>query len=491
MKSVHLAIDLGAGSGRILAGIFENETLRLEEVHRFENPGTHLPGGLFWNILGLYRDILEGLRLAAKTYGDSIKSAGIDTWAVDYGLLDEKGRLLGFPHQYRDPRTTGMEKRADELIGNQKIYETTGIMPFFLNTSLQLLSEAETDATSLREARQFLMIPDLLAYWLTGKTSVELTNASTTQLYNPVTRDWAWEVIEGLGLPRRIFGKIVPPGTLLGNLRPEVIETVRQDFPIVATTSHDTAAAVAGIPGEGKYAFISSGTWAIIGTELPAPILTEEARATGFANEQGIEGTTRFLKNISGLWLIQECKRHWNSEGEDLSYKDLASLADGAPRFTAFIDPDDPLFAAPGHMPEKVVDYCRETNQAVPTDKGTILRICSDSIALKHRLRFDQLKSLTDLSLDRIHMGGGGIQNRLLTQAICNACGVPLFAGPIEATACGNLITQLVALGKIPDIAAGRALLKKSLPLEAYEPLDSENWNAAFTTFQKVTSCEP
>ncbi|MGE9268276.1 MAG: rhamnulokinase, partial [Verrucomicrobiales bacterium] len=431
-------------------------------------------------------DIVHGLKLAVKKHGSDIKSAGIDTWAVDYGLLDANDRLLGLPYQYRDARTDGMAERANELLPDAETYARTGIMPFFLNTSLQLLSERESDSPALAHADQLLLIPDLLAFWLTGQKTIELTNASTTQLYNPESRDWAWEVIDAFRLPRRIFGKITEPGTPIGSLRPAVEKEIKGNFPLIATASHDTAAAVAGLPGSGDYAFISSGTWAIIGTELSAPVLSEEARLAGFANEQGVEGTTRFLKNICGLWLIQECQRHWAAEGNDLSYAALAELAAEAPPFTAFIDPDDPLFASPGEMPEKIAHYCRESGQSEPTNKGTILRIATESIALKHRVRLDQLRQLTGKELTHIHMGGGGIQNKQLTQAIADACGLPLHAGPIEATACGNLITQLVGLGTLPDIAAGRALIKNSEHITLYEPKGAAQWQEPLERFQKL-----
>lgn len=484
MKTVHLAIDLGAGSGRVLAGILHENTLSLEEVHRFGNLGTELPGGFVWNIVQLYRDIINGLKIAVTKYGSDIKSAGIDTWGVDYGLIDSQGRLLGLPHQYRDPRTDGMEIRADELVGNNEIYARTGIMPFFLNTSLQLLAEKERGSVALQHASNFLLMPDLLAYWLTGKMAVERTNASTTQLFNPIKNDWAWDIIEGLGLPKNIFGKVIEPGTAIGKLLPAVQKIVKGDFPVIATASHDTAAAVAGIPGEGNYAFISSGTWSLLGAELPQPIINEKSRAAGFANEQGVEGTTRFLKNICGLWLIQECQRHWASEGNELTYSALAELAAEAPAFTAFIDPDDALFASPDDMPEKIALFCKNSGQQVPVNKGTILRIATESIALKHRIRFDQLQELIGKQMTQIYMGGGGIQNNQLTQAIADACGVPLIAGPIEATACGNVITQLIGLGTLPDIAAGREIIRRSNHLKTYQANDADAWEKHLARFQ-------
>lgn len=482
---VHLAVDLGAGSGRVLAGKVVEGSLELEELYRFENPGTQLPSGLHWNVLGLYRDILKGIAKGVERFG-KIESLGIDTWAVDYGLLDHDGRLLGLPQQYRDPRTQGLEARTDELVGNDAIYDATGIMPFFLNTSVQLLAEKEQTPTALNAAAHFLMIPDLLAYWLTGEIAVERTNASTTQLFSPKTNDWAWEVIEGLGLPKEIFGKVVEPGTRIGMLRAEVAEEVGAEIPVIATATHDTAAAVAGIPGEEDYAFVSSGTWTIMGCELPEPVITEQSRELGFANELGVEDTVRFLKNISGLWLIQECKRAWAARGEDIDYAGLAELALEAEPFTAFVDPDDEIFASPGKMPEKIQEYCKRTGQTVPTKKGCILRVATESIALKHRYRFQQLGELIGRELTRIHMGGGGTKNALLTQTIADACGVPLYAGPVEATACGNLITQMVATGDLASIAEGRDLIRKSLPLEVFTPKEMEKWDQIAARFEAL-----
>jgi rhamnulokinase len=485
MGDAFVAIDLGAGSGRVIVGRFDNTGLEQEVVHRFPNDAAPSAEHERWNTTALFDEIKTGLEKAAGT-GEHIRSVGVDTWGVDYGLLDARGCLLGLPFQYRDPRTEGMGAKTEELYGNAKIYSETGIMPFFLNTSHQLLADHLRGSAALKNASTFLMIPDLLAFWLTGRAAVERTNASTTQLFSPETNDWAWSVIEGLGLPTEIFGEVVPPGTVLGNLRSELAEELGDDFPVIATASHDTAAAVAGIPGEGSYAFISSGTWSILGTEISEPILTEEARTTGFANELGVENTVRFLKNISGLWLIQECKREWEKEGANFGYDALAALANEAPPFTAFVDADTPEFESSGDMPNKIRAFCKRTGQPVPENRGTVLRVATESIALKHRTRFEDLKRLTGLNLDRIHMGGGGIQNDLLTQAIADACGVPVHAGPIEATACGNLITQMTATGELPDIAAGRALIRDSLPLKIFSPADPTPWDEAAARFDAL-----
>jgi sugar (pentulose or hexulose) kinase len=483
---IYLAIDLGAGSGRVVAGRAGPDGLELEEIHRFDNPGTDLPGGLFWNPVGLYREILAGLRIAVRKYGDRIASLGIDTWGVDFALLDRQGRLLGLPHQYRDPRTDGMSEECERRFGNARIYSATGIMPFFLNTSHQLLAEACHDGAALLNASHLVMVPDLFAFWLTGRIAVERTNASTTQLFSPESHDWAWEVIDGLGLPRTIFGEVVAPGTPLGDLRREVVEEIGANIPVTATATHDTAAAVAAIPGEGSYAFLSSGTWSIMGAELGGPILTDEAFRAGWANELGVEDTTRFLKNIAGGWLFQECRRHWAAHGEDLSYDQLTELACRAERFTAFVDPDHEDLKAPGRMPERIQAICRETGQPVPASKGSILRVATESVALKHRRLFLQLQRLSGTTLDSIHMGGGGSRNTFLTQSIADACNVPVHAGPVEATACGNIIVQMVAKKDLPDLAAGRRLIRESLPLHNFSPESPEAWEEPASRFERL-----
>lgn len=484
-ENVFLAVDLGAGSGRVLAGVVDAQSLRLEELHRFDNPGTDLPGGSFWNVIGLYRDIIEGIRVGVERFGDKIVSIGLDTWGCDHGLLAADGRLLGMPHQYRDPRSNGMEEEAEKRFGQANIYASTGIMPAFYNTSSHLLAEVLRDSPALRDATRLLFIPDLLAYWLCGKQVTERTIASTSQLLNPQTQDWAWDVIEGLGLPRAIFGEIVAPGTVLGPVRAEVARLIGRDgITVVASAHHDTAAAVAGIPAtEPAHLWISSGTWSIMGVELPEPVLSEEARAAGFGNELGVAGTVRFLKNISGLWLIQECRRQWALEGEDLGYAALAKLAEQAEPFAAFIDPDDASFASPGEMPAKIQEFCRRTGQAVPSDKGSILRVATESIALKYRHVFDKVKKLTGREFQRVHMGGGGIQNAMLTQATADALGIEVLAGPVEATSCGNIITQMVATGHLKDIASGRALIRASLEIQTFLPRDSARWDAAYAAF--------
>ncbi|BCX49925.1 L-rhamnulose kinase [Haloferula helveola] len=486
--NVFLAIDLGAGSGRVIAGETDNKDLRLEEIHRFDNPGTDLPGGSFWNLVGLFRDIQEGLRIAQSRYGKRIVAIGIDTWGCDFGLLDAHGRLLGLPHQYRDPRHEGMAEAMEKLMPEAEVYRHTGITSNFYNSSLHLLAEKKIDSPALAAATDLLFVPDILAYWLCGKKAVERTVASTSQLLDPGTGDWSWDVIDALGLPRDIFGEIVAPGTVLGPLRTEVARvTGLEGVPVVASASHDTASAVAGIPMEGDdRLWLSSGTWSIMGLETAEPIRTDEALAARCCNELGVDGSVRFLKNIAGLWLIQECRRQWAIEGEELGYAELARLAGEADPLTAFIDPDDPIFAAPGDMPGRIRDYCAKTGQTVPETKGRILRVATESLALKYRVVLERFRSLSGKSFDRLHAGGGGIQNTFLAQSTADAAGIEVVAGPVEATSCGNLIVQMIATGHLPDLAAGRKLIRDSFEFQTYTPRDTATWDEAYERFRKL-----
>lgn len=502
---IYLAVDLGAGSGRVIAGkidtdengqVHKHNKLELIELHRFQNHGCELPGGYFWNIIGLYQNMIEGIRIGVEKYGDEVAAIGIDSWGCDYGLVSTHGNLLGIPHQYRDPRSEGMGEQIDQLFGLSKIYASTGISPAFYNTSGHLLAQVRSKSSALTEAEHLLFIPDLLAYFLTGEQANEQTIASTSQLFNPKTKQWAWDVIDGLGIPRQIFGRLIKPGEILGSLRPELANKIgaRSTISVVAAPSHDTASAVAGIPvgfdsqpGGGRDVWISSGTWSIMGIESSDPIVTEKARLAGFANEVGVDNSVRFLKNISGLWMIQECRRHWAEAGMDYDYGALAALAAEAEPFSAFIDPDDPVFASPGDMPNKIADFCKRTGQKVPEKKGTTLRIASESIALKYRIVFDQLGEVLGEKLGKVYMGGGGIQNQLLTQNASDAIGREIIAGPVEATSCGNIITQMVATNTLPNTTAGRKLIKRSNNIKTYHPSNTELWEKHLERFRSVT----
>ena len=485
---VFIAVDLGAGSGRVIAAKTDFSKLELEEIHRFDNPGTDLPGGSFWNIVGLYREILEGLRRAVERHGEAIVSIGIDTWGCDFGLVDGNGELLGMPHQYRDPRFEGMAEAMHAVLPEAEVYAQTGIKTNFYNSSLHLLAAARKESPALANAKRLLFVPDLLAYWLTGRQAVERTIASTSQLLDPTTGEWAFGVIDSLGLPRGIFGEVVAPGTVLGPIRDEVAGFIgRAGIPVVATACHDTASAVAGIPMQaGGSLWLSSGTWSIMGVEAGEAITTAEALALGFCNELGVAGSVRFLKNISGLWLIQECKRQWELDGEKLSYAEMAALAADAAPFTAFIDPDDAVFASPGEMPGKIRAWCAKTGQPEPADKGAVLRVATESLALKYRLVYDGVRQLTGRDFKRLHAGGGGIQNELLSQATADALGIEVVAGPVEATSCGNVITQMIGTGHLPDFEAGRDLIRRSFEFRIFAPSEQGAWEAALARFKSI-----
>jgi len=483
-----IAVDLGAGSGRVMAATTDFSKIVLEELHRFDNPGTDLPGGLFWNLIGLYREIIEGLRRAVERHGDSIVSIGIDTWGCDHGLIAPDGSLLGMPHQYRDPRFEGMAEAMHGLMPEREIYARTGIKTNFYNSSLHLLAEARKQSPAIFHAERLLFVPDLLAYWLTGRQAVERTIASTSQLLDPRTGDWAWEVIDALGLPRNIFGEVVAPGTVLGPVRDSVAAAIgKAGIPVIATACHDTAAAVAGIPMNGSgNLWLSSGTWSIMGIESPDSVTTPEALERGFCNELGVSQSVRFLKNISGLWLIQECKRQWELDGENLDYAAMTAMAEAAEPFSAFIDPDDAVFASPGQMPEKIRAWCEKTGQKIPEDKGAILRVVTDSLALKYRSVFESIKTLTGRNFQRLHAGGGGIQNEPLSRATANALGIEVVAGPVEATSCGNVITQMIGTGHLPDLQAGRELIRRSFDFHIFAPQDVAAWDVAYGKFRQV-----
>lgn len=482
---VRIAIDLGASSGRVIASSVENGKLQLSEIHRFDNHAIELPSGLYWNIFGLYHEILTGLKQAIRTHGESIASIAIDTWGCDFGLFDKRGEIIGTPHQYRDPRFEGIADKMHDLMPEDDIFSLTGIKTNFYNSALHLLSLRLNNSPTLSQATTLLFIPDILAYWLTGIKAVERTNASTSQLLNAETGDWSEEVIKALNLPRDIFGKIVPPGTILGNLRSELASTLgRADIPFVIAPCHDTASAVAGIPlSESEPLWLSSGTWSIMGVEKKSPVRSEEALSYGFCNELGINDTVRFLKNIGGLWIIQECKRQWEREGKSHSYAELAKLSAESEPFLSFIDPDDASFSSPGDMPSKIREYCQKTNQAIPESIGAIMRTATDSLALKYRVVYERIVKLTGRSYSRLHAGGGGIQNQALCQATANSLGIEVLAGPIEATSCGNLITQMIATGELKDFTEGRDLIRNSFDFQTYTPEDTEAWNLAYQRF--------
>lgn len=475
MKRV-AAVDLGASSGRVMRADVSRGTLELTEVHRFWNGPVRVRGKLHWDILHLYRSVLEGLHLAGR-----IDGLGIDSWAVDYGLLDAHGRLLANPVHYRDARTDGVLERLVSTIPAAELFAVTGLQQLPFNTIYQLAAEElPSDAATL------LMIPDLLAYWLTGEIGVERTNASTTQLYDVSARDWSDELIARVpvrgtrsndGLPRRIFPGLREPGDVIGTVLPD--ETgLAPGIPVIAVGSHDTASAVVAVPAENeRFAYVSSGTWSLVGLELDAPVLTDEARAANFTNEGGVDGTIRFLRNVMGLWILQECQRSW---GDD----DLAALlqaAAEAPPFAVLIDPDAPEFLAPGNMPARIDEHCRATGQEPPRSRGAVVRCILESLALAYRRTLRLAQTIAGQEVDVLHVIGGGSQNELLCRLTADACGIPVLAGPVEASALGNVLVQARALGEpLPDLAAMRALVRSTHSLRRYTPQGKPaDWDAA------------
>ncbi|GAB3940319.1 rhamnulokinase family protein [Kribbella albertanoniae] len=454
MKRV-AAVDLGASSGRVMLGEVGPDLLNLTEVNRFWNGPVDLRGTLHWDILHLYRSMLDGLHRAGP-----VDSLAIDSWAVDYGLLDAGGHLLGNPIHYRDSRTEGVMDRVLQTVSAEELYEVTGLQQLPINTLYQLAAE-----TRLGAAETLLLIPDLLAYWLTGQIGVERTNASTTQLYDVRRREWATGLAERIGVPARVLPRLWEAGDVIGQY---------DGTPVIAVGSHDTASAVVSVPTETeRFAYISSGTWSLVGLELPAPVLTEEARLANFTNEGGVDGRIRFLRNIMGLWILQECQRVW--QDDDLPR--LLAEAAAAPPFAVLVDPDAPEFLAPGDMPARIAAYSGDS----PTSKGAVVRCVLESLALAYRRTLRSAQELADRPVDVLHVIGGGSQNELLCQLTADACGLPVLAGPVEASALGNVLVQARALGEpLPDLDAMRALVRSTHRLRRYTPQGKPaDWDAA------------
>ena len=478
---VFLAVDLGASSGRVLAAEFDGEKLTLNEVSRFPSVSVLLNKGRHWDILGLYANILSGIRKAGAQYGDRIQSIGVDTWGVDYALIDSNGALLGNPYQYRDTRTDGMMEKAFQRISREAIFEETGIQFMQFNTVFQLYAEVLAKSPALEVAAQVLFLPDLINFWLTGVIAQERTIASTSQILNPNTGTWSAPILSKLEIPARLFGEITESGTTLGPLRKGVIaETRTAPFPVIAIGGHDTASAVTGTPlSRDSKAFLSSGTWSLMGMENDQPVINAEALDAGFSNEAGVFGTTRFLKNICGLWLIEECRREWASNGCELSYDKIVQLAEQAAPFTAIIDPDDPRFAVSGDMPGKISSYCAESRQRVPETRGEVLRIAFESLAAKYRVILDRLEYCSHASVQTLQVVGGGCQNAFLNQCTADALERPVIAGPAEATSLGNLLMQMIGTEAINDLEEGRRIISQSFQAELFEPGDQTGWQEA------------
>ena len=481
-----LAVDLGASSGRVLLGTLTGERFELRELHRFANGPVRVGPSLYWNVLELWRQLQGALSQYAREVKAPLDGIGVDTWGVDFALLDERGNLLGNPHHYRDPRTDGIMERVFGHVPKAELYRRTGLQFMQINTLYQLYSLR--GSARLAAAETLLMMPDLFHYWLTGEAYGETTVASTTQLLDATTRQWDTGLLETLGLPAHILPPLVAPGTVLGTLHPGVARDTHlsPDTPIIAPATHDTASAFAALSGGGM--FVSSGTWSLVGTEIAEPALTPEALALGFTNESGVNSTVRLLKNVAGLWLLQECRKQWAADGDDYSWEQLLALGEQAEAFHSLIDPGAETFLNPDSMPEAVRQACRKHGEAEPDSVGAFVRCCLESLALKYRSVLDDLETLTGTPMDTVRIVGGGSQNTLLCQYTANACRRPVAAGPAEATALGNLMMQALARGFLPDLAAGRAVVAASSPQTRYEPQDGEAWEDAYGRFRRLFS---
>lgn len=483
-----LAIDLGAESGRGVVGAFEDGRLRVEEVHRFPNVGVSLGPSLHWNVYALWEEVREAIRRA--TAAGPLASIGVDTWGVDYGLLAEDGTLIGLPHTYRDPRTEGAIESVTRTVSRHELYRRTGIQVLPFNTIFQLHAMVRRSPLAGALASDLLFVPDLFHFWLTGRRATEFTFATTSQLYNPTSGGWDERLLEVAGVRPSLMQEIVLPGTPLGPLTREVRAQTGCTAPVVAVGTHDTASAVAAVPAvDSRFAYISSGTWSLVGAEVPAPVLSEAAERANFTNEGGVYGTFRLLRNVTGLWLVQGCRRRWGMEGRE-AYARLTEAAAGAEPLAAMVDPDDPAFFNPPDMVAALERRLAETGQRAPSTQGGLVRCVLESLALKYRQVLETLAGIRGEQAAVVHIVGGGSNNGLLCQFTADATGLPVVAGPAEGTAIGNILVQAIAAGAIGSLDEARAVVRGSFEPARYEPRDREPWDRAYRQFSDLTTVE-
>jgi rhamnulokinase len=480
-QRVYLAVDLGAESGRVMAGVWTGSTLRLEEMHRFPNGPVTLAGTMRWNVMQLWAQIQHGLALAGKKYPRAIVSVGADTWGVDFVLFNRRGEMLGQPFHYRDARTNGIMEKAFKVVPRADIFAKTGLQFMQLNTLFQLLALKRQSPELLEATDHLLFMPDFIHWALCGSKVAEYTIASTSQCMNPRSRTWAKDLLTRFGLPTGVFPKVVAPGTELGSLRLEIAsQTGLARAKVVAPPAHDTASAVAGVPtaktGTANWAYISSGTWSLMGVELAKPSLSKRTSELNLTNEGGLDGTCRLLKNIMGLWLVQQCKRSFDARGRQFDYEELAALAAKSTPLRSLVNPDDPRFLNPPDMVKAIQDYCRETKQPIPRTEGELVRCDYESLALKYRQVLGWLEQLTGSRIEVIHIVGGGSKSRILNQFTADACKRPVLTGPVEATALGNLLTQVRASGELSSLSEMREVVRKSSEVVTYEPSKNTQW---------------
>ena len=484
---LYIACDLGAESGRVILGRLQEGRLTLDEAHRFPNGAIHIAGSMRWDLLRIYEELKTGIRKIAER-GVRPESLSVDSWGLDYAFSGAGQPMLSLPHHYRDARNDAPYAATMRSPKVERIFAETGIQFMQINTLYQFMAERERSPQLLSMADQFLLIADYLHWLFSGEACAEESLASTTQMYNPTTRSWSKPIMEMFGFPEKIFPKIVRSGTPLGPLLPEIAaETGAGPMEIIATCSHDTGAAVAAAPATGEdWAYLSSGTWSLIGVELPGPLINDAARAHNFTNESGFNGTTRFLKNIVGLWILQEARRSWARQGVELEYAALTAEAERAEPFHSLIDPNDTRFLKPGDMPERIAAYCRETGQPAPASPGQFARCIFESLALLYRRTLDELQQVTGRAVARLHIMGGGSQSGLLNQFAANATGRHVLAGPVEATAIGNVLLQATALGHLESLAALRETVRASFTISPYHPADIPQWDRAFDRFSEL-----
>ncbi|MFZ0452949.1 MAG: rhamnulokinase family protein [Ignavibacteriaceae bacterium] len=474
--SKFVAVDLGAESGRVIIGILEDEKIHIEEIHRFPNKQINKNGSMFWNVPDLFKEIKTGFSLAVKRGHKDIESIGIDTWGVDFGLIGKNDKLLELPHTYRDNRTNGIPEKVYEKISPEDIYNRTGIQFMQINSLYQLYSIKLSNESLLRESGKLLFMPDLFNFLLTGEKKSEYTIASTSQFLNAVTKQFDPVIFSSLGLPINIMAPIIQPGTVIGKLLPDIAaETGLNIIDVIAVGCHDTASAVAAVPGRGDdWAYLSSGTWSLLGLENDQPVINYEFR--DFTNEGGINNKIRFLQNISGLWILQEIKKSWEKKGEHYSYEEITRFADKSDRFLSIINPDDSLFINPTDMIQAISEYCIKTGQRKPKTKGEYSRSVLESLALKYKSVLQRIEKVSKKNIQKLHIVGGGSQNILLNQFAADATGKKVITGPVEATALGNIMVQAVTKGKIESYEKAREIISESFPVKVYEPEEHEKW---------------
>jgi rhamnulokinase len=484
----YIAVDLGAESGRVMLGSVSAEKVVLEEIHRFGNGPIEDNGSLRWDFMKLLSEIKTGIAMAAKAAGAQVWGIGIDSWGVDFGLLDADGELIENPYHYRDSQTNGITEKAFKLMSKRDIYENTGLQFLQFNSVYQLLAMRLKNSIALAKATNLVFIADLFSYFLCGRIFAEYSLASTSQFMDMRTGKWSKEVLEGLSLPAEIMPKSISPGTVVSQLSAKIgTELLCGPVPVIAIGSHDTASAVAAVPaaGDAKWAYLSSGTWSLMGVEVPQAIINDKTFKYEFTNEGGVENTIRLLKNIMGLWLTQECRRQWQREGTDLSYAELTAMAEKAKPFARRIDVDYSGFLAPGDMPKRINDYLKKTGQKPIKDKGQMIRTILENLALKYRSTMEAVEDVAGHKIEVLHIVGGGIQNELLCQFTANALGMKVVTGPIEATASGNILMQAIATEQITSLAEARQIVRNSFELKEYEPEDTSLWQKQYQKSKK------